>query len=165
MSRPLRILLVLFGVLVVAGAVGVFVMFGPPKVAERIARPEFCRSCHVMEPQYLSYVRGSHAEVVESCNDCHLPNDSFVRHWVADAFVGIRDVVEWNLDLVPDYIEAKPRSEGWIQENCRRCHGDLNQHVVLPEGRRCWDCHRQVQHQIHGRRDRSVRQPLRESKR
>lgn len=162
LRRRGKVLLVLFGVLMLLAAVAVFVMFGPPDVAERLARPEFCRSCHVMEPQYATYVRGTHSEAAESCNDCHLPNNSFVRHWLADAFVGTRDLVEWNLNLVPEYITATPRSRRWIAENCRRCHADLTQHVELAEGRWCWDCHRQVQHQIAGRRDRSARQAFKE---
>lgn len=163
MSTLPKVLLAALRVGVLLIGIVAFVMFGPPRYAETINRPAFCRSCHVMEPQYQSYVRGTHRNVVESCNDCHLPNNSFVRHWVADAFVGTRDLVKWNLNLVPAYVEAKPRSQRWIQENCVRCHGELNSHIELAEGVSCWDCHRETQHQIHGRRDKRSRQVIREN--
>jgi predicted CXXCH cytochrome family protein len=35
------------------------------------SRPDFCRSCHIMEPYYDSWAESSHAHV--SCTDCHFP--------------------------------------------------------------------------------------------
>ncbi|MFH1267366.1 MAG: cytochrome c3 family protein, partial [Planctomycetota bacterium] len=35
------------------------------------SRPEFCRSCHIMEPYYVSWVESSHSHV--SCIKCHFP--------------------------------------------------------------------------------------------
>lgn len=160
MSTARKVVLYVLGLFAIAAALGAFIMFGPPGLAETIARPEFCRSCHIMEPQYRSYVMSPHGDATESCNDCHLPNDSFVRHWVADAFVGTRDLIEWNLAIFPEYIRVKPRSERWLTENCHRCHGDLVAHVAIPDDTHCWDCHRNVQHQTYGRTDRGVRQPF-----
>ncbi len=35
------------------------------------SRPEFCRSCHNMEPYYISWQESSHSHV--SCVKCHFP--------------------------------------------------------------------------------------------
>ena len=35
------------------------------------SRPEFCRSCHIMEPYYVSWQHSSHKDV--SCIKCHFP--------------------------------------------------------------------------------------------
>lgn len=35
------------------------------------SRPEFCRSCHIMEPYYVSWQHSSHSDV--SCIKCHFP--------------------------------------------------------------------------------------------
>lgn len=35
------------------------------------SRPEFCRSCHIMEPYYVSWHESSHKDV--SCVKCHFP--------------------------------------------------------------------------------------------
>jgi nitrate/TMAO reductase-like tetraheme cytochrome c subunit len=51
----LLLLMVLF-----TGAAGVYT-----------SRPQFCRSCHIMEPYYVSWQKSSHANV--SCIKCHFP--------------------------------------------------------------------------------------------
>lgn len=164
MSTALKVVLIVLGVLVLLGAIAAFVMFGPPNYAEKLAEPEFCASCHVMDPMYASYVNSAHGTVTESCNDCHLPNDGFIRHWTADAFVGMRDLVKFNLNIIPEFIRVHPRSVRWIDENCRRCHDDVITEIHPPAGKQCWDCHREVQHDIAGRQDRSMRQPVREDR-
>jgi nitrate/TMAO reductase-like tetraheme cytochrome c subunit len=35
------------------------------------SRPEFCRSCHIMEPYYQSWLNSTHKDV--SCIECHFP--------------------------------------------------------------------------------------------
>lgn len=146
-SRAGRTTLIILGVLAVLGLIAIWVMFLPPfHVAERFAEPEFCASCHVMEPQYAAWEAGSHNHL-DSCNDCHLPNTGFVRHYAAEAFVGVRDLVEFNLNMIPEQITARERSRGWIEENCIRCHGDLTEPIhSQEESRRCWECHRELFH-------------------
>lgn len=137
----------ILGALVVLGGVAAFVMFGPPHVAERLARPSFCASCHIMKPQYEAF-QGSVHSGLGSCNDCHLPNTGFVRHWTADAYVGTRDLLEFNLDFgIPPYLKAKPMSKRWIEENCRRCHRTAVSHMQT-QGKYCWECHREMYHHL-----------------
>ena len=70
-SRAGRITLIVLGVLIIVGLIAAWVMFLPPfRVAEQFAEPEFCASCHVMEPQYEAWQASSHNHL-ESCNDCH----------------------------------------------------------------------------------------------
>lgn len=159
MRRPLRIALWVLGILIVLGAVAIFVMFGPPNVAESLAEPEFCASCHVMKPQLEAFEQSPHRNL-ETCNDCHLPNNSFVRHWFWDGVVGVRDLVEFNLNMIPEHIVARERSKDWIQENCYRCHENTveNVHPAVDSGW-CWDCHREVYHDIQLMPDRESRRP------
>lgn len=149
MPTAAKVLVWIVGVIALVGAIAAFVMFGPPGFAERIAEPSYCATCHIMKPQYVSFQQGPHSEL-DSCNDCHLPNTGFVRHWVADAFVGMRDVIYWNLNIIPERIEATEMSRRWIEENCRRCHADVITDVHPPAGRRCWECHREVYHESPG---------------
>jgi nitrate/TMAO reductase-like tetraheme cytochrome c subunit len=62
--RKKTILLVL-AVVVVLGIVG---FIGSEWYTHR---PQFCRSCHNMEVQYLTWEKSKHKEV--SCHDCHYP--------------------------------------------------------------------------------------------
>lgn len=146
--RTRRTLLgVLLGLLVLA-LVGAFVMFAPPfRVADRLAKPSFCASCHNMEPQYAAFQASAHSDL-DSCNDCHLPNDNFVNHWAADAAVGVRDLVSFHVLGRADYdVEATGWSRRVINANCIRCHGDLVEHVDTSQ-RWCWECHRIMYHRV-----------------
>ena len=41
------------------------------------SRPQFCNSCHIMEPYYASWQQSSHKDV--SCIECHFPPGSAAR--------------------------------------------------------------------------------------
>jgi cytochrome c nitrite reductase small subunit len=146
--------------LVALVAIVTFVMFGPPNYIETFAQPEFCASCHVMNPQYAAFQSSSHGRRLESCNDCHLPNDSFVRHYFWEGVVGVRDLVEFNLNLIPEHITARERSKDWVEENCRRCHDEVIARIHPDEQGRCWDCHRELYHDFETRFDPEQRRPI-----
>jgi cytochrome c nitrite reductase small subunit len=159
-SRAGRIVLIVLGVLVLLGAVAFFVMFGPPHVAEQFSRPEFCASCHVMDPQFAAFQMGRH-RWLESCNDCHLPHDSVVSYYFWEGIVGVRDLVYWGIGRIPEHITARERSREWIDSNCRRCHGDVMTGTHPRADRRCWECHREAYHDFHvGRGERENRRPI-----
>jgi hypothetical protein len=35
------------------------------------SRPEFCATCHIMKPRYVSWERSTHGRVRADCLDCH----------------------------------------------------------------------------------------------
>lgn len=135
------------GVLVALGVIAGWVMFLPPfHVAEITAQPKFCGSCHNMQPELRAFEAGPHGGL-DSCNDCHLPNDSFVRHYVWDAYVGTRDLVSFYvLGRAPYDSQATPRSRTWIHDNCVRCHAEAVS--AMPTDRECWSCHRVMYHRF-----------------
>lgn len=147
MSRTTRRVLIGLAIVAAIGLIALWVMFLPPfHVAEKFAEPEFCDSCHVMDPQYAGWKASSHNHL-DSCNDCHLPNTGFVRHYAAEAFVGTRDLVEFNFNMIPEHIEARERTRNWVQENCIACHGELVDPVhASVSDRRCWECHQELYH-------------------
>jgi nitrate/TMAO reductase-like tetraheme cytochrome c subunit len=55
----------LLGVLLVAG------VLATAGAGWYTSRPEFCRSCHIMEPYYQSWMASTHKDV--SCIECHFP--------------------------------------------------------------------------------------------
>lgn len=151
MRRGVKVLLWVLGVLVVLAAVGIFLMFGPPHFAERFAEPSFCgTTCHEMDYVYTSFLEEEHAEL-ETCNDCHLPNDpgaaGFVEHYGWEAVVGVRDLVKHSVGAIPEDIEARDRSLDWALENCRRCHDDDIDDDHGEDEEFCWDCHDDVFHE------------------
>ena len=42
--------------------------------------PAACMNCHIMRPQYDSWLKSSHHDVA-TCIDCHLPHTLFAKYW------------------------------------------------------------------------------------
>ena len=117
--------------------------------------PETCVNCHVMNPQYATWQRGSHGRVA-TCNDCHVPQDSLLRTYYFKAEDGLRHATVFTLRREPQVIQIKKDGKDAVQKNCVRCHSDvihpialraLNQRSVENQtDKYCWDCHRETPH-------------------
>lgn len=117
--------------------------------------PDTCINCHVMYPQYATWMNSSHKDVA-SCNDCHVPQDNVFRTYYFKAMDGMRHATIFTARAEPQVIRIKQAGINVVQENCIRCHKDLIDMVNLVtvtgdnyhsgQGFRCWDCHREVPH-------------------
>jgi cytochrome c nitrite reductase small subunit len=144
--RSVRILLV---VLLAGAAVGVFLALGPPQLLAKSETPEFCASCHVMEPQYEAWLHeGAHRRI--RCVDCHLPHDNVATYYTWKSIDGMRDVVEFYTGLVPATIRISEHGKTVLQDNCVRCHATAVDRIDAT--RQCWGCHRRLQHMLSGTR-------------
>ena len=110
---------------------------------------ETCVNCHVMRPQYATWLRSSHATVT-NCNDCHVPHDDMVSHYAFKARDGLYHSAIFTLRWEPQVIRISAGAVPVVEANCRRCHQDVVEalHLAEPDeaGPRCWDCHREVPH-------------------
>jgi cytochrome c nitrite reductase small subunit len=118
--------------------------------------PRACINCHVMTTEYASWQKSSHARVA-TCNDCHVPQDNFLRTYAFKASDGLRHATMFTFRLEPQVIRIKEAGINVVQENCLRCHEILVHRSWLAndvtldkrehgEGKFCWDCHREVPH-------------------
>lgn len=117
--------------------------------------PETCINCHLMAPQFATWQHSAHREVA-TCNDCHVPHDNLFNHYLFKAQDGMRHATVFTLRAEPQVIQIKEAGIAVVQENCKRCHTDLNERIGLlevtrennlhGEGKLCWDCHREVPH-------------------
>ncbi len=113
--------------------------------------PAACANCHVMQPQYDSWINSSH-HAVATCNDCHLSHDPLGK-WITKADNGFFHSLAFTTGNFPDPIEIKPRNRRVTQSACLHCHGDLV-HPALPtasaddEAGRCARCHADVGHAL-----------------
>ncbi len=122
--------------------------------------PRACINCHVMGPQYASWQRSSHVRVAH-CNDCHVPHDHFLRHYLFKASDGLRHATIFTLRLEPQVIRIKSAGMRVVQENCIRCHRSLVDRTALIQMtpmmftspapvtgafKKCWDCHLETPH-------------------
>ena len=118
-------------------------------------RPETCINCHVMNPQYASWFHSAHREFA-TCNDCHVPHTNPVAKIAFKAMDGARHATIFTLRNEPQVIQIKQAGVAVVQENCKRCHANVNQevHAIMitagdareDDGKLCWECHREVPH-------------------
>lgn len=122
--------------------------------------PATCMNCHVMTPQYASWQHGSHARVA-ICNDCHVPQDNIIRHYLFKARDGLRHATIFTFRLEPQVIRIKSAGMRVVEENCIRCHQPLVEQTNLLHlsstmfaslspnpvvAKKCWDCHLETPH-------------------
>lgn len=147
LSKSAKIVLILLIVGVAAAILGLFLAFGPPQLYARTSTPEFCGSCHVMEMEYETWFHsGAHKRI--TCVDCHLPNDTKMRHLFWKSVDGIHDTVRFYSGQVSDYLRLSSRGEQVVRENCQRCHSEIG--ARINETRNCWTCHRRLTHRLSG---------------
>jgi len=111
--------------------------------------PETCINCHVMNAEYESWQKSSHAKVA-SCNDCHVPQDNLLSKLAFKARDGIYHSYVFTTRQEPQVITLSKGAIPVVEANCRRCHSNLVDEIHLAKpvetNHRCWDCHREVPH-------------------
>lgn len=114
--------------------------------------PQTCVNCHVMTPQYATWSHSSH-HAVTNCNDCHVPQNNFIKHWTFKAKDGLRHATVFTLRKEPQVIFIKEAGRDVVQANCIRCHGQMfesqqkiSKNFDHTKDRLCWDCHRETPH-------------------
>jgi len=117
--------------------------------------PGTCVNCHIMAPQYATWVHSSHRQYT-SCNDCHVPHNNIANKYFFKAKDGLRHATMFTLRLEPQVIHIKLAGQRVVQNNCIRCHEKLltdepilaltrEAHQYRSE-RQCWTCHREIPH-------------------
>ena len=117
--------------------------------------PETCINCHVMAPQYSTWVHSAH-RLAATCSDCHVPHDNVFVYYFFKAKDGLRHTTVFTLRQEPQAIIITDSGRGAVQSNCIRCHTHENENVGTTavtletsrhgEGKLCWDCHRETPH-------------------
>jgi cytochrome c nitrite reductase small subunit len=90
--------------------------------------PKACTNCHIMEPEYAGWQKGSHHDVAV-CIDCHLPH-SFVSKYLTKAENGYRHGKLFTTQTFEEPITVKPAGLAVLQSNCERCHAELVHDIV-----------------------------------
>ncbi len=146
-TKKTKSLLYLLILAIIGVAAGGFAAFGPPGLYAKSESPEFCGSCHVLEPQYEAWFHsGAHRR--NKCVDCHLPNDTTARHLFWKSVDGMKDALAFHSGRVPDTIRLSQHGAKIVLENCQRCHAETI--ARINDERRCWDCHRRMSHKLTG---------------
>jgi cytochrome c nitrite reductase small subunit len=136
---------------VLAGAIigiGVFTFSYGQGLSYLSTNPEACVNCHIMQPQFDSWIQSSHRPVA-GCADCHLPH-SGLSMYVAKADNGLMHSWAFTFQNFPEPVRIKPRNYAIVQDNCVACHESMV-HELLPaavDGTavQCIHCHASVGH-------------------
>lgn len=112
------------------------------------ANPKACVNCHIMDPQFAGWQKGSHHNVAV-CIDCHLPHD-FLGKYYTKAENGFWHSKGFTLQDFPEPIRLRPVSERVLQHSCLHCHEDFVHDILAArpeqEELNCIHCHRTVGH-------------------
>ena len=111
-----------------------------------------------MTPYYQSWMHSSH-HLWTSCNDCHVPQDSFFKKYAFKATDGLYHSAIFTARREPQVIRPRNASKEVLMNNCIRCHTQLNTEFVNTgmisyaqvaegAGKACWDCHREIPHSM-----------------
>ncbi len=111
--------------------------------------PLACANCHVMRDPLADWQKAGH-HAVATCNDCHVPQD-FVGKYMTKIEHGWRHSKGFTMQDFHEPIQITQRSLDVVQQNCVRCHGELNasqvEHAALRgEAPDCVHCHARVGH-------------------
>jgi cytochrome c nitrite reductase small subunit len=111
--------------------------------------PAVCANCHVMQPYYDGWVKGTHHGIA-TCNDCHTPHD-LVGKYLTKADNGFHHSKAFTLQNYPDQIQIRKVSSAIVEQNCLRCHADLVGGILdgahqRGEAAGCVRCHGGVGH-------------------
>ena len=112
--------------------------------------PRACANCHIMRDHFDGWLKASH-HAVATCNDCHVPNDSFIAKYFAKAEHGFWHSKGFTFQDFHEPIQIKQRSRDTLELNCIRCHQDLvseitAHHALDADTVSCVRCHGQVGH-------------------
>jgi predicted CXXCH cytochrome family protein len=144
---------IVLGVIAVGGAILLTLGMLTSGAAVYTSRSQFCISCHIMEPYYVSWQESSHRDV--ACIKCHFPPGAAEK--VRGKMLGLVQLLKYVT------ATAGPRLSAEISDaSCLRCHdtrllaGRVDFHGVPFDHRphlsdvrrgkrlRCTSCHSQI---------------------
>src|SRR5262245_43379609 len=111
------VLAIFLGLLV---GIGAFTFLYAEGLSYVSSDPKVCVNCHIMQPQYESWQKGSH-HAVATCVDCHLPH-SFFGKWFAKGENGYHHSKAFTFQDFHEPIMIKAKNSRILQESCLHCH-------------------------------------------
>ena len=146
LSKKAAVLAVLIGILIGTGA---FTFRYAEGFSYLSSDPAACVNCHIMNPQYDSWLKSSH-HAVATCVDCHLPHE-FVGKYIAKAENGWHHSKAFTLQNFHEPIMIKGKNRQILQHNCVKCHMDavhemFRRDISEPGAVSCVHCHASVGH-------------------
>ncbi|MDD4732048.1 MAG: NapC/NirT family cytochrome c [Desulfovibrio sp.] len=121
----------------------------------RTSTPEFCASCHEIEPAVQAWKASTHVNngqgLVADCMDCHLPapHDT-INFFFSKTWHGLKDVAVHVATGGDDYVRKEQREKAYKSiknDQCLKCHRNL---LSMPDQRGAMLAHRSALHPMPG---------------
>ncbi len=140
---------VLASLLGVLTGIGMFTFKYAEGLSYLSADPQACINCHIMNPQYDSWLKSSHHSVA-TCVDCHLPH-AFIPKYIAKAENGYHHSLAFTTQNFQEPIMIKTKNSRILQHNCVLCHEEMvfemfRREINKPDAVSCIHCHATVGH-------------------
>jgi len=113
--------------------VGIVLGGGMVGFAEYSMQPDFCRSCHIMEPYYVAWHESTHADV--PCADCHF--EPGFRNVMQGKFEASTQAVKFLTGTYGSKPHAQVHDASCLREGCherRLLEGQVNWPVPTQRG-------------------------------
>jgi cytochrome c nitrite reductase small subunit len=114
--------------------------------------PAACSNCHIMRPQYESWLKSSHHDVA-TCNDCHTPAGA-VGKYTTKALNGFNHSLAFTTGRFHEPIRANALNRKVAREACSKCHASIadSLHAISADLEQdfsdCTRCHGSVGHPL-----------------
>jgi len=133
----------------------------------RTSTPEFCASCHEIQPAYYEWKSSTHASnaqgFIADCMDCHLPAPHDTLNFFYSKTVhGLKDILVHLSGRKYDRVKNRQAAyASFKNDQCRKCHRNIlyipgnrgamlaHRTVLYPRPgyeKKCVDCHRNLVH-------------------
>lgn len=109
--------------------------------------PEACINCHIMKPQYASWMKSNHRHVA-GCNQCHLPNTG-IKKWIAKMENGFLHSFAFTFENFHEPIFIRDSNKDILEENCAACHQQIHEDTLIGKNSdqvKCLRCHTSIGH-------------------
>ncbi len=129
-GKTLRIGLNWWGWLLLVGTVG---MIGMGAFAEYSMQPDFCRSCHIMEPYFQAWHSSTHKNV--ACPECHF--EPGMKNTIYGKFQASSQAVKYVTNTYGSKPHAEIKDASCMREGChekRLLEGKVNWDVKSVNG-------------------------------
>lgn len=143
--RQLTVLFLMFGAIVGLGAYTFVYANGFSYLSDN---PQACANCHAMHPQYENWSKSGHKHVA-TCNDCHMPNNSFFTKYAAKSYNGFMHASVFTLGNYPESLKITAFNRDVALLNCVRCHEEIVSNMAkvgTADQADCVSCHKRIGH-------------------
>lgn len=135
---------------ILASGLLIFLVVGSAGAIGFTMRPDFCRTCHVMEPEYQTWKATSHSQI--ACTDCHI--EPGLGNLIVHKVGALKELYHYVTKTYERPLKMAHKIESSV---CEQCHSQervftTSGDIIIPHAKhrekdvKCVECHSGVAH-------------------